>query len=259
MRLKLIACEILFRELSYFAAKSPHRIDATFLAKGLHDVGRQKMFQELDKVLDAVEPSEYDAVLLGYALCNGGIAGLSPRGKAPLVVPRAHDCITLFLGDKNKYEEYFFSHPGVYFKTVGWLERGDHLVQNYLHPPDINDDSPCIYDPRTEQYITFRQMVKKYGETNARYIWEQLVATPHYQQITFIETGIEPNEQFLQQAKREAAERNWIFETIRGDLRLLQNLVNGNWNEEDFLIVQPGQKIDFDYSGQIVKNIHTTK
>jgi len=253
MRFKLIACEILFRELSYLAAKSPHRVDATFLAKGLHDVGRPNMFRELNAVLGEVSEDEYDAILLGYALCNGGITGLTPRGKTPLVVPRAHDCITLFLGDRNQYEDYFFSHPGTYFKTVGWLERGDNLVQYNVHAPDVNDDTQSILDRKTGKRITFRQMVEKYGESNARYIWEQLVAMPHYHHIAFIETGIEPNEQFLQQAKHEASERNWTFETLRGDLRLLENLVNGNWNDDDFLIIPPGQKIGFDYSGLIMK------
>jgi hypothetical protein len=54
--------------------------------------------------------------------------GLTAR-TIPLVFPRAHVCITLFFGNKERYLEYFYANPGVYFKTTGWIERGDGLAQ----------------------------------------------------------------------------------------------------------------------------------
>ena len=251
MRYKLIACEILFRELSYVAARSPHRVDVEFLAKGLHDIGRPNMFAELNRVLETVDPTVYDAVLLGYALCNGGVVGLEPRGNVPLIIPRAHDCITLFLGDKQRYEDYFFAKPGTYFKTMGWIERGDHLAQ---YTQTTNHASQRgVADGKTGQMLSYEQMVERYGEENAKYIWEQLVGMPHYKRMTYIEMGIEPDDHFEQTARREADERGWEFEKLPGHLRLFENLVNGQWHPDDFLIVQPGQKIDFDYTGQIFR------
>jgi hypothetical protein len=32
------------------------------------------------------------------------------------------------------------------------------------------------------------------------------------------------------------------FVPLEGSLALLENLINGNWNENDFLIVNPGRK-----------------
>ena len=253
MRYKLIACEILFRELSYVAARSPHRVDVEFLAKGLHDIGRPNMFAELNRVLETVDSTVYDAVLLGYALCNGGVVGLEPRGNVPLVIPRAHDCITLFLGDKQRYEEYFFAKPGTYFKTMGWIERGDHLAQYTQTTNHANPSQRGVADGKTGQMLSYEQMVERYGEENAKYIWEQLVGMPHYKRMTYIEMGIEPDDRFEQTARREADERGWEFEKLPGHLRLFENLVNGQWHPDDFLIVQPGQKIDFDYSGQIIR------
>lgn len=250
MRYKLIACEILFRELSYVVARSPHRVDVEFLAKGLHDIGRPNMFAELNRVLEAVDPDVYDAVLLGYALCNGGVVGLAPQGKVPLIIPRAHDCITLFLGDKQRYEEYFFAKPGTYFKTMGWIERGDHLVQY-----SQNSASQGMPDVKTGQLLSYEQMVERYGEENAQYLWEQLVGMPHYNRMTFIEMGIEPDDQFENKARREAEERGWEFEKLPGNMRLFENLVNGRWHPDDFLIVEPGQKIEFDYTGQIIRAV----
>ncbi|MDZ7619481.1 MAG: DUF1638 domain-containing protein, partial [Patescibacteria group bacterium] len=117
-RLKLIACEILYREFCAAVARSTHRVDLEFLPKGLHDMGAAGMNERISARLAEVDESVYDAVLLGYALCSNGLVGLTAR-TVPLVVPRAHDCITLFLGSKERYLEYFRAHPGVYFKTSG--------------------------------------------------------------------------------------------------------------------------------------------
>ena len=38
-----------------------------------------------------------------------------------------------------------------------------------------------------------------------------------------------------------------------GSNRLMADFVNGNWNEEDFLIVQPGQTIQPSFDKTIVK------
>ena len=128
MRLILIACEIFYREVSAVVARSVNRVDVRFLPKGLHDIGQVKMQQELAEALDDIDETQYDAAVLGYGLCNNGLVGLSARS-IPLVVPRAHDCITLFLGGKERYLEYFHNNPGVYFKTTGWIERGEGLQQ----------------------------------------------------------------------------------------------------------------------------------
>ena len=42
-RLKLIACEVLYREMCDAVARSPHQVDVEFLPKGLHDLGGAAM------------------------------------------------------------------------------------------------------------------------------------------------------------------------------------------------------------------------
>ena len=68
MRLKLIACEILYREFCAAVARSANQVDLEFLPKGLHDVGQAGMSSRLVEVLGEIDESKYDAVLLGYAL-----------------------------------------------------------------------------------------------------------------------------------------------------------------------------------------------
>jgi len=126
MRFKLLACEILRREIDALTKDSPHQIDVEFLPAELHVIGRVRMKNRLSEYLAAVNEDGYDALLLGYALCSGGIVGLS-AGKIPLIVPRAHDCITLFLGSRARYQDYFFANGGTYFMTTGYNALNDGI------------------------------------------------------------------------------------------------------------------------------------
>src|ERR1035437_7075587 len=91
MRLKLISCEVLYREMCDSIARSPHQVDVEFLPKGLHDLGGAEMRSRLQEAVDRAGPSQYEAVLMGYSLCGNGLLGLAARA-IPIVVPRAHDC-----------------------------------------------------------------------------------------------------------------------------------------------------------------------
>lgn len=122
MRLKVIACEIVFREVAYLAAKSTNIMDLAFMPKGLHDIETPRMLERIQAEVDRTEPETVETIALVYGLCNNGIVGLEAK-EIPIVVPRAHDCITFFFGSKKRYKDYFFAHPGTYFRTTGWAER----------------------------------------------------------------------------------------------------------------------------------------
>jgi len=64
-----------------------------------------------------------------------------------------------------------------------------------------------------------------------------------YTQLTFIETGIEPDGRGEAEARVEAAEKGWRFEKVRGDLGLFRGLLAGDWDEASFLVVPPGHRI----------------
>jgi len=244
LKLKLISCEILYREMCYLVAQSRNQVDVEFLPKGLHDLGAPKMLQELQRTVDGVDSASYSAIALGYGLCGTGIVGLKAPA-IPLVVPRAHDCITFFLGSKERYLEYFHNNPGVYFRTTGWIERGENLVQLA--------GQVSIHEQLGGQ-MSFDDLVTKYGEENARYIWDQLGDyTKYYRGLTFIETGIEPNGSFEESARQEAERRGWSYEKITGNLSLLKRLIEGGWDEADFLVVPPGSRIGARYDERIIE------
>ena len=57
MRLKLIACEVLYREMCAAVARSAEVVDVEFLPKGLHDMGGKAMTAKLQECVDRV-PAE---------------------------------------------------------------------------------------------------------------------------------------------------------------------------------------------------------
>lgn len=241
MYLNLLACEIMVREACQVIARSPHICDVTFLDQGYHDrvdEGRAA----IQAAIDLDRPTPYDGVLLGYGLCNNLLVGLRARS-SPLIVPRAHDCITLFLGNKERYLEYFQSHPGVYFKTSGWIERGDQIEQ-------LGTQSVQHRSGMTQSY---EELVARYGEDNARFLHEQLTnMLRNYSGYAYIEMGIEPDDRFERTARQQAAERGWTFEKLQGDMSLVQSLVDGPWDEERFLVIPPGHQIATSFDDNVI-------
>jgi hypothetical protein len=241
-RFKVLSCEIFFREICAVVSRSPHRIDLEFLPKGLHDIGAKKMSERLQEAVDRLVDPSCEAILLGYGLCNNGLAGLEAR-EIPLVVPRAHDCITLFLGSGERYLNYFNDNPGVYFQTTGWIERGEgaHQLAGQSIQHQFGMD------------LTYEALVKKYGEENAKYLYEELHGNEkHYKKFTFIEMGVEPDDRFERRTAEKAQQRGWQWEKVKGDLGYLQRLVDGEWSEKEFLIVPPRHRIVAHYAEGLI-------
>lgn len=239
-RYKVIACEILYRETCLCAALSRNIIDLQFMPKGLHDIGEQKMVSKLQSEIDRTAQEKYDAILLVYGLCNNGIRGL--RASIPLVIPRAHDCITLLMGSREKYQEYFDTKPGTYFKSTGWIERdvkGDGEDKSIATQLGIDR--------------TYAEYVAQYGEENAAYLMEQLGDWLHnYQRLTYIDTGTGNPEYDKKLTAEQARERNWDYEEIKGDLALISRLFSGDWNEQDFLFVKPDRQVVPSYDETVI-------
>ena len=82
---------------------------------------RESVQAAIDEAETQIE--KYDAIALGYGLCGNGLAGVQARSVS-LVLPRAHDCITLLMGSRARFESYFQDHPGVFYRSAGWVERG---------------------------------------------------------------------------------------------------------------------------------------
>ena len=238
MKLYLLACEVLARPLYLFAARSPHIIDIQLVRKAQHNTPNL-LRKTLQAHIDAAEA--YEAVLLGYGLCGQATAGLVAR-QVPLVIPRAHDCITLFLGSRERYNTQFEQYPGTYWYAQNYIERDDGsgaaLSMGSGTDADLNN--------------AYAQYVEKYGQDNADYLMEVMGAwQQHYQRAVYIDLGVAGGEHVAQRAQAVAARRGWTFERIAGDLVLLRRLLEGDW-EQDFLVVQPGGTMGMSYDENIL-------
>ena len=241
MFLKVIACEIAHREICYASARSKNLADIEFLTQGYHDntdIGRDRIQERID----AVPEGRFDAILVGYGLCNMMLAGLTTR-HTPLVIPKAHDCITFFLGNKERYKTEFIANPGTYYYSSGWLEhrqRGGERVERQQ-------------GAGLGQQLQYEAMVEKYGEDNARYLIEFFDQwTNNYKRGALIQFDFTRHLNLKEQVIDICHRRGWTYEELEGDMRLLQRWLDGTWDEGDFLIVRPGEKVMATYDDHVM-------
>jgi hypothetical protein len=94
-----------------------------------------------------------------------------------------------------------------------------------------------------EQDPAYRQYVEKYGEDNAKYIWETMHGTAiKHEKLVYIEIPETSNPEYAELCRKHAEESGMAFVPLEGSLEILRNLVFGNWNSEDFLVLQPGSR-----------------
>jgi len=229
-RYYVLACEVLFREICLCAAKSSNIIDVSFEKQVLHDLGDKLMSSALQDKINQLDHDKYDAILLGYGLCNNGIVNL--HAPIPIVVPRAHDCITLLMGSKEMYSEYFSKNPGAYYQTSGWLERSIDKGKEDTIPQQLGMGK------------SYEDYAAEYGEENAEYLMSILSDyLVNYTKVTFINNGVGDIEGIRETSKEWAKTQDWEYEEVEGSLCLMERLLNGDWNEEDFLVIPPSHII----------------
>ncbi len=243
MKLKCICCDALARYAYYCAAKSPHLVDIELVSMGQH-IKPKELNNTLQKKIDGVTDRSYDAILLCYGLCGQATAGLICRN-IPIVIPRAHDCITLCLGSKEEYKEQQRACPGTIWYTKDYMER----LQNATESPGMGASTASLYDEKA-----YEAMVKRMGKERAdRIIASMSDMTKNYERIVFIKQGIIDSKKEEEFALNEALNKGWRFEKIKGDVRLIKGLMDGEWPDADYLYLKPGQRIAAGFGDMIIK------
>lgn len=235
MRLKLITCKVLTRLVCHCVARTPHIVDMEFTEKGAHD-DSDYLRELIQRKIDACEESKkYDAILLGYGLCGNAVLNLSARS-IPLVIPRAHDCCTIFLGSRGKYIEYFGDSPSIAFNAAGYMEHEGSQVEE---AGGVREQ--LGWDKTYEDYV------KQYGEENAKYIWETLhPGNKPYKEdkkLVFIEIPELSHLGYAEKCRNQAQDNGGDYIELDGSIRLIEKLIFGEWSEEEFLVVKPKQHI----------------
>jgi hypothetical protein len=230
LKLKCLGCDALARPIYWCAAQTPQIVDVELFPLGLH-AQPADLRGRLQARIDAAAAQQYDAVVMAYGLCGKATAGLVARD-LPLVIPRAHDCITLFLGSRQRYQEQFEHCPGTYWYARDYLERNT-----------LSGAAAALGAETTDPSAVYDEYVAKYGRDNADYLMEVMGAwQQHYQRAGFLDVQIGDSAHIEHQARAEAERRGWRFERLAGDLGLIRRLLEAQW-DADFLVLQPGQQL----------------
>ncbi len=223
-RIAVIACGVLEEELNSCAVHDNNKVVVTVqMEQGLHNTP-QLLQEKVQATIDQLEADhDITAIVLGYGLCSRGTEGLTSK-TCSLVIPRAHDCITILLGSKERYAQHIQERPGTYWYSVGW---------NRNHTPPGPDRIPNL---RTE-------LEKKFDdEEDIDYLLEcEEHSMRMYSTASFIDTGGGGTKEESCYTKQCANCLGWEYEHLSGDLDLLQALLNGEWDDDRFLIIPPGR------------------
>lgn len=224
----VIACKVLSPDIQR-AAKNIN-IDAVFefLPFGLHNTPAE-LTREVQKVIDrASTAGEYSRIILGYGICGKGTTGLK-AANIPLVIPQAHDCITLFLGSNAAYKEQFDKCPGTYYFTKGWFDENPNYEMTLRI--GLNIETPG----------------KIYTEDELQVLEEFLAGwQKNYSRAVFVRSHEDDDdESYRQITKKMAQGYGWNYEEMAGNTELLEKLLVAEKSDDEILFVPPGSQLIF--------------
>ncbi len=210
-RVKVIACATVAEELH---PRLPVGIACQTLDFGLH-IQPTLLKEVLQDAIDTT--SDADAIVLAYGLCSLAVIGLRSE-RSTLVIPRVDDCISIFLGSRQAYQQQSRSQPGTYYLTKGWIEVADTPFDEH------------------------ERMVQKYGDARAKQLMDLYLR--HYTRLALIDTGQYQLDRYREYARAAAQRFGLRFEEIRGSTAMIEKMVAGPWDDE-FVVVQPGRSVTY--------------
>lgn len=212
MKCLVIACNIMKDELLRLETNG---ISFIFLEQSLHRTP-EKMKKAIQEEIDkADEQHEEIFIILGYGLCSNGILGIRSR-RNTLVVPRAHDCIALFLGSPERYLEEHHREPGTYYLTKGWIDEGKSplgILQEYT---------------------------ERYGRETAE--WAIREELKNYTRIAMVDNGGRLEASHREHAMENARFLRLKYEEIQGSSVYFEKMLREGW-DKDFIVLKPGEEV----------------
>ncbi len=228
MRCKALICDVLSRDFYYYSSLTDNIVDIELMDSYNH-LYPKKMKESIQKKIDNVDSSKYDYILMGFGLCGNALNGIQSRD-IEIVVPKVHDCITLFIGSKERYQEYFEESSSSMYYISSWIEKNG-----------INQDMQDLKSIGLgESYEYYEQ---KYGKKGAKYL-SQIAKEwiRRYNKAVYVTNKL-VKEDYSHDVLNICKKRQWNFEEIKGNSCIIENLINGDWNENEFLVVEKNSRI----------------
>jgi hypothetical protein len=192
MRVGVVACNVMRRELEKLLADRPGIEEVVWLDGALH-VHPGKMKETIREEVNKLK-GRVDAVFLGYGYCQS-LKGLDQEFDFPVILPQVDDCIAL-LFTPERYAEEVKKEVGTWFMTPGWAEVGAEMV---------------IKELRLDR-------VAKYGKDPLEMARRLFT---HYKRGLYISTGVGDDEDSLSRAREFCADFNLSLETTSAEPTLL--------------------------------------
>ncbi|MCL5071848.1 MAG: DUF1638 domain-containing protein [Actinobacteria bacterium] len=240
-----IVCDVMKSDFLELAKKKNlDDMDFIFMEQQLHntpDIMREKLQEEIDKI---DSKGEHGKIILGYGLCSNGVTNLVSKNHE-IVISKVDDCISLFLGSKERYIEEFRKDPATYYLCKGWIEFGGDPYRGYLQWTDREDKIPQEWLRGRERYG-----LKKYDEAMARFLVVEMLK--NYKRILLINNNDlnERHRKFVSDMiifLNEVLEREMVLEEVEGSSKFIETLIRCDFDEKNFLNFKPGEKIKQEY------------
>jgi N-methylhydantoinase A/oxoprolinase/acetone carboxylase beta subunit len=225
----IIGCGVLAPDIKHIVQQQGLNVKMNFLPGGLHnapDELRRRLQEAIDQ--SATDPL-CSRIVVGYGVCGKGSIGIrAPR--VPLVFPRVHDCIALFMGSDRAYKREFEKYPGTFYISSGWYREKE--IPKEKEPEKIWVGS---------ESMGCRELKDQYGEEGGGKIIDFFSSWHHnYQRAAFIDTGIGTEQKSAEHARKMAEKYNWKYERIPGNLSLMTRLLTQDVSDGEIVIVPPG-------------------
>lgn len=216
MKEVLIVCRMMEAETRAALEQTGSAAEVIWMDKGLHNKP-EHLREELQAAMDAAEAERHpDRVLLGYGFCGNAMDGLR-AGNYELILPRIDDCITMFIGSRQRKAE-LEGGVGTMFQTSDWTESTD---KSLLGARD--------------------RLIEKYGEDDGQYLYDMMYG--NYRRIAVLDTHCYPLEPVVEQAEAVAAALGFECRVFDASNDFLRRLLAGPWDDGSFIVKSPGEVI----------------
>jgi hypothetical protein len=207
----VLACRVFEPELTSLGVPAGR---VKFLDQGLHRYPEQLRLS-LTSALDELEQNQATRrVLLVYGYCGGGLQGLTAR-RVELLLPLAHDCIPLLLGEG--LADPCVGCGGSFYLTPGWIDHGK--------------------TPYSEYFVT----KEKFGREDALWVGREMLAG--YHEVVLVDTGAGLVLRHRRYARGMARLFGLNYRETRGRRNWLRRLLAGQPGP-GLAMLPPGQPVE---------------
>jgi len=103
--------------------------------------------------------------------------------------------------------------------------------------------------------MIYQEYLQKYGEDNAKYLMEmEQDWFRKYSVAAYIDLEVGDNDAYAEYTRQCAGWLGWKYDRIKGDPALLKRFVDGDWNDDEFLVVEPGHHIEASNDDSVMRS-----